>query len=113
MEFWKVDKTVWMSWRFLAPPIAYLYCHSESQSLNSSKPNAESFHRHTERESVCDRMRSITLSESVLGAYSLPSPFPKPLKPSSSSCYLLPFKLRSKKLTSKLSLPNPSFVSSR
>ncbi|XP_021820509.1 protein PAM71, chloroplastic [Prunus avium] len=58
-------------------------------------------------------MRSITLSESVLGAYSLPSPFPKPLKPSSSSCYLLPFKLRSKKLTSKLSLPNPSFVSSR
>ncbi|KAH0974928.1 hypothetical protein GBA52_016827 [Prunus armeniaca] len=58
-------------------------------------------------------MRSIALSESVLGVHSLPSPFPKPLKPSSSSCYLLPFKLRSKKLTSKLSCPNPSFVSSR
>ncbi|KAM5572299.1 protein PAM71, chloroplastic [Rosa sericea] len=52
-------------------------------------------------------MRSLTLSESVLGAH---SPFPKPPnKPLCSSCYLQSFKLRSK----KPSLQNPSVVSSR
>ncbi|KAM1025078.1 hypothetical protein TB1_037559 [Malus domestica] len=60
-------------------------------------------------------MRSITLSDSVLGVHSPPSSFPKPPKPPllCSSCYFLYFKLRSKKLISKLSLPNLTLVSSR
>nr|XP_011463938.1 PREDICTED: GDT1-like protein 1, chloroplastic [Fragaria vesca subsp. vesca] len=51
-------------------------------------------------------MRSLTLSESVLGAH---SPFKPPNKPLCSSCYLQSFKVRSKKQY----LQNPCIVSSR
>lgn len=54
------------------------------------------------------RMRSITLSESVLGANSLPScaRLRKPL----TCCYLFSFSSCSKKQNSKLSGPSPSLI---
>ncbi|KAL5551888.1 hypothetical protein UlMin_002064 [Ulmus minor] len=58
-------------------------------------------------------MRTITLPESVWKAHSLPSLFPKPPPKPFLSCYLLSLKSRSKNCSSKLSLRNPSFVSSR
>ncbi|XP_050377764.1 protein PAM71, chloroplastic [Argentina anserina] len=55
-------------------------------------------------------MRSLTLSESVLGVH---SPFPKPpSKPLCSSCYLQSFKFRSKKSCHQ-KIQNPSVVSPR
>lgn len=59
-----------------------------------------------------ETMRTTTLSESILGANSLPSLFPKPPKFSLSTC-LLSLEPRSKNHSSKLSLRNPTFNSSR
>ncbi|KAF3448643.1 hypothetical protein FNV43_RR09356 [Rhamnella rubrinervis] len=56
-------------------------------------------------------MRTTTLSESVLGAHSLPSLLPKPPNPLLTCC-LFSLKSRSKNYTSKLSLRNPSFIPS-
>ncbi|KAK7849251.1 protein pam71 [Quercus suber] len=56
-------------------------------------------------------MRGITLSESVLGANSLPS-CARPRKPF-TCCYLFSFSSCSKKQNSELSSPNPSLIVSR